>query len=96
MFAPPPPPHSDDFLEARDAIFELSDEERLALARWLETTPTGGPALNAALIAIHRLSESDQYRLRRWVVRYVNQWGQIPYLASHRASRNLEQSARNS
>jgi hypothetical protein len=48
---------SQAFLAVREAILELSDEERLYL--------------------------------RAWIVRYVNRWGQVPTLASERASKNI-------
>jgi hypothetical protein len=36
------------------------------------------------------LDEAELLYVRRWIVRYVNRWGQIPFLASYQHSKANE------
>jgi hypothetical protein len=47
-------------------------------------TPT--TAFRAVRAAILELDDDERAYLRRWLLQYVNRWGQIPVLASDRAS----------
>jgi len=47
------------------------------------------PAFLAVRAAILELSDEERLYLRAWMKRYVNRWGQVPVMASDRASNNV-------
>ena len=40
---------------------------------------------------LFELPDDERLYVRRWIVRYVNRWGQIPVLSSFRASKALRE-----
>ena len=48
-----------------------------------------GPVFRALRAAIIEMHDSDRAYLRRWIIQYVNRWGQIPMLSASRASDNV-------
>ena len=83
-------PCSPAFSAIRDAILALEDDGRRRLAAILDAAAPERPdagRLCELLTAVAHLGRPDQLRLRRWVRKYVNRWGQVPLASSESASR---------
>jgi hypothetical protein len=80
--------HSATFIALRDAILELTDEDRRRLAALLgcmhEPQPPVSGGLARVLSAFAALDPEQRCRMSAWCAQYLSRWGQVPAAASRR------------